>query len=389
MSSIYYPFFYVERFNNEHYQHKNFLILLSLFSKDILIPIRHLFYIGEDEFEILLNFKELINNGTLYYRLPNNIKNLNDYLTSIKSTITDIPQKTIDYRVLKLNDAVKTSNVEKHYDPLNQQIYFSQRLKNFLRNYLESHKKISKIARQQINDILQEDTLSKETFDSLLNNAFVNKKISKQIYFNLRNASIALYLCAGTSNDKLKVCKTDILDISNIDACIINTIHNYNEIICDNYNPMLIVKTLEEIELIESTEDFCKLSCNDVVELRSSKWHKKFVAKYCKLSTTQRALRYLNNKKKVLSNIKTIKTLTISLMLTIITTVISYFLAQAIIPSIITSIITFIITEAIGIAVQKHNYKIKFLDSFTDMILGLFVPDVLYLYKIYEKLNNS
>lgn len=387
MSSIYYPFFLVEKSVHKHYKHQRNIILLSLFSKNILVPIRHIFCIGEDEFDILLKYEDLIKQNVLYYRLPVGIESLTDYYESIKSSIKGMPHKTINYRIGVLDRIVHKPVCV--YDPTMQQSYYSERMKDFLREYLKSHTRLRKNCRDKLAEIANADIVTKEEFEQSIKKHKNDNIISDDLYKKLRNASNVLYFCAGTSGSKLKVCKDSLFDVSNIDNCILNTIHNYDEIINDSYNPNSIEKALIDISIIKSSDDLCKLTCNDIVELRSTKWHDKFVTKYCRLSRTKRALDYIKGKKKLISNLKKLKGVILSLFLSIITTIISYFFVKAFLTNIIVTIVTFVMSEIITTVMQKFNLRIGFIDNILDKFLGIFMPDVLYLYKIFEAISRA
>lgn len=387
MSSVYYPFFFVEKSIHKHYNHQKNIILLTLFSKDVLIPIRHFLLIGEDEFDILMKYENLIKQGVLYYRLPIGTNTIDEYYDSIKSSIKGIPAKTINYRIKKLNE-ISNQQISV-YDPSMQQSYYSERMKDFLRNFVKGHNKLRVNCRDELIKIADEDIVTKELFDHAIKNLKDTNILSETIYKKLINASNVLYFCAGSSGSKLKVCKDNFFDISGIDECMLNTIHNYDEIINESYNPNSIEKVLIEIGVIESSDDLYKLTCKDIIELRSTKWHEKFVAKYCRLSNTKRALGYLKEKKKLIGSLKKLKGIIFSLFLSVITAIISYFLVKTFLANMIVTVVTFVISEILITIMQKLNLRFRIIDDLLDKLLGIFIPDVLFLYKIYEKVSRA
>lgn len=190
MSSIYYPYFLIERNIHKQYNHKRNIILLSLFSKDILIPIRHILLLGEDEFDILMKYSELTKKGVLYFRIPKDTTDINQYYDNISSSMRQIPINKINYRTTKLNGVINDISKIKKYDPQMQQTYYSERIKHFTLGYITTHNKLKKICRNELSKIVEIDLLTKEVYDESIKQLYDRNIISSDVYTRLRNASM-------------------------------------------------------------------------------------------------------------------------------------------------------------------------------------------------------
>ena len=386
MGSVYYPYFQIESLTRDKYNHKVNITILALFCNDVLIPLRHILNLSEAEFDILIKFKELMLNNVLYFRLPDNISSIDEY-----DKIYKITKNKYKNRVAMISSIFNKDYKFQHYDPIAQQQYFSDTIKGFVIDYCALHNKTSKQSRDNLTKLCNIDLLTKEDFDIEIKKLRNNKDISDSIFTSMKKAANAIYFLAGISGSRLKLCKDKIFEANLIDdcKCIAKTIPDYEDIVNDSYNPARIIDELQCVGIIKNENEIKKLKCNSIIELRSTKYFRKFVEKYCKLAGTKRALKYLSQKKKTVEKLKGAKSFIVSLLLTIFVSVLSFVLIHDILSNVIISIISFIILFIVSNIIQKFDIKLGFFDKIVEWIIGLFIPDTMYLYKIYETVKRS
>lgn len=385
MSSLYYPYYKLEDYKtkNKTYNHKLNINTLSLFCTDIVIPCRHILTISVAKYNTLLNSKKLFEQGVLYYRLPENIENLSDYYEKIKNELYRPNHKLIKSRIEELSNI--NQNVSHKYSSEIQQANYSDNIKRIIDVYVEKHPRV-KIKDLLLAEIEKTDTITKEAFDTFLDKHKKNKTISIDVYDSLKTISNILYFVGGASKNKLKVCYDEYFDNSIVKGIMESVVSNYDEILNKDYDPEKIVEVLKEINVLTDKNDVTLLKCDDIMELRFIKEFKKFAKRYCSKATNNKALEYLRGLKKPVSCIKTIKSIILSIFFTIVSTGISHIFKQEFFMDLLIGLFTFAISEIITILFIKFNFRVKFISKILDKIIGALSPDVLYLYKIQQKI---
>lgn len=399
MCHIYYPFFKLENENNKgkkgkhkKYNHKSYIIALALFSDKILIPTRHLLEMENDKFDILLQMKELFQEDVIYSRIPDNMSSLKEYYEYAKNTISNKPQKIIDIRINKIVDILYKDKTEfEKYNRLEEQEYYSQKMKNFLEIYKANHPQAKGIS--SLITIWKEESsiINKEEFDAYLLSMKSNKNISNDTFTKIKKASDLLYFIAGASPELIKVCYTPYFEHKCIQNEIEHTISNYDEIINRKYNPEEIINLLSHnFEIIENDIALNKIDMEDIIYLRNQKCFKKFIETYEKYSIQKDFDKYFEKKKNAFKIICIIKSFIVSSFLTIIFTTISSLIASTILISIVCAIISMLLMSFITYLWQtKNRYEIPFVEKILDKIICCFDPVSLYLAKLHWKLANK
>lgn len=225
MCHIYYPYFKIEgSAPQKKYNHKLYILILSLFCDKILIPARHLLEMENGKFDILLDCAKLFQKDIIYSRIPNNQNSLLDYYNSIKMDITNRPQKIVEIRIKKIVKFLYSSkDIYEKYEPLEQQEYYFQTMKKFLQEYKRKHKNVKGM--RDIDSFWHAtDLITKEKFEPYLKTLKVQDKITKDTYTRLKKASNLLYFVAGASTERIKVCYDEYFEHkcikSEIDAVI-------------------------------------------------------------------------------------------------------------------------------------------------------------------------
>ena len=274
MSLIYYPYFRLSKITGRQFDHKKYITLLSLFSDGIMIPIRHILEMGDDEFDILLSFAPLFEKGYLYYRLPRGISSLHEYYIENKSTI-DTLEVVVEARIQRL-ESIPSNTIKREYDPVLQKSYYSSKIKSFLHRYFENHKQIKKSYKAKIDPILSMEPLSKEDFDNYISRLKDTSKISRNLYMTLQRVSNIIYFVAGSSEESLKICYDIYFDSSDFPelAYIIN---DYTRKFIRNYDPNEMLQTLASAEIISNKSEIDRLTARDIIELKDFNYVSKVI----------------------------------------------------------------------------------------------------------------
>ena len=391
MSSIYYPYFLIEKSTHKKYNHRQYLYLLSMFCDKILIPCRHILNIGNDEFDILINNDKLLKRNIVYFRLPSHIENINDYYDTIKSDPTDIDETTIISRINKINKILANNDHYIRYEPKDQMSYYTLKMKEFIKVYLKKYH-ITHI--NEVKNIFPQGakTIKKEFFDEQIALLLSKRRISKKTYSSLKKASDILYFIAGASQGKLKVCYDSYFNYDCIRAELDFVINNYNEIINMDYMPDNILNELKNLGIIKENNDICNLNCDDIVELHTNKYAKKFIEKYCRLATNGRAIEWLKKKEKAFKNIKNIKNGIFAILIGSLATSLSFIIplfSNSFVIEISVGLVACLISYTARKICEKRNISVKFIENILDTIIAWIDSDLIYLYTIYSKIKNS
>lgn len=391
MCHIYYPYFKIEKSTqNKKYNHKLYILLLSLFCDKILIPSRHLLEIENDKFDILLNCKTLFQKNIIYSRIPKNQNCLMDYYNSIKTSITNRPQEIVELRIQKIvNDLYSNKDTCETYEPLEQQEYYFQTMKIFLQEYKKNHKNVKGMG--NIDSFWNiTDIITKEDFDPFLKDLKKQEHITKSTYARIKKASDLLYFVAGASTERIKVCYDTYFEHKCIRPEIEIAISTFDEIINKKYNPDEIIQFLIRLKVIEQESDLQKLDISDVIYLRNLKCFNKFINEFEKYSTRSDSNDYFEKKRSTVKAIRIIKSAIVSVVLTCASTVIGGLITSSLIWSIIIALISLVLYSLITYMWQKKNkYKIPVIEGILDEIIGFFDPVSLYLAKIKWRLDSE
>ena len=385
MSLIYYPFFRLGKMQGKKYNHKRYLTILSLFSKGIVVPCRHLLEMGDDEFDVFMSFSPLIKNGQIYFRLPRGINTLQAYYYSIQNTLST-PSIVVTERINRITEVIGDRPIKK-YNPALQKSYYSSKISAFITKYGENHR-VNKKYQEPLNGIKSKDVLSKEEFDKLIFQLKKEGKISQSIFSALKKASNILYFVAGSSEESLKICYDDYFNTRDCPEMQF-IINNYEKKFIEEYNPNEMIRTLIKSGVIAREDDIDRLSANDILELKSAGFVPKIIEKYCTLSGTRRALSYINMKSASISFIPILKEIIITLVITIVAILLSVILGSDPKTSIGISISSAVITFFVVHLVLTHRKKKWTLDKVLNWVIALLLPDTMYLYLIQERINAS
>lgn len=385
MSLIYYPFFRLGKMQGKKYNHKRYLTILSLFSKGIVVPCRHLLEMGDDEFDVLMSFSPLIKNGQIYFRLPRGINTLQAYYYSIQNTLST-PFIVVTERINRITEVIGDRPI-KEYNPDLQKSYYSSKISAFITKYCENHR-VNKKYQESLNKIRSKDAISKEEFDKLIFQLKKEGRISKSIFLALKKASNILYFVAGSSEESLKICYDDYFNTRDCPE-MQSIINNYEKKFIDEYNPNEMIRTLIISGVLAREDDIDRLSANDILELKSADFIPKIIEKYCALSGTRRALSYINKKSASIFIIPILKEFLITVIITVIAILLSVIFGSDPKISIRISIFSAVISFLVVHMALKHRKKKWALDKLLNWVTTLLLPDTMYLYLIQERINAS
>lgn len=386
MSLIYYPYFRLSKITGRKFDHKKYITLLSLFSDGIMIPIRHILEMGDDEFDILLSFAPLFEKGYLYYRLPRGISSLHEYYIENKSTI-DTLEVVVEARIQRL-ESIPSNTIKREYDPVLQKSYYSSKIKSFLHRYFENHKQIKKSYKAKIDPILSMEPLSKEDFDNYISRLKDTSKISKNLYMTLQRVSNIIYFVAGSSEESLKICYDTYFDSSDFPE-LAYEINDYTRKFIRNYDPAEMLETLASAEIISNNSEIDRLTARDIIELKDFSYVAKVIKKYCSFSGTNRALSNIGRKRTSVSIIPRIKELIITIVILSIAIFCSLKYGNSIKLSVTISIISTALSYIIIRLVLKHKKRNLVIDKLLNWIIGLFAPETMYLFQIQERIRAN
>lgn len=392
MCRVYYPYFKIESNNpKSSYNHKLYIMVLSLFCEKILIPSRHLIEMGNDRFDILLSCKALFEEDVIYSRLSEKEQNLSDYYTRIINASGQAKMQIQKIRVDKiLGILYKDKKVFETYNSFEQQAYYSDKMEVFLNEYVRKHHAVKGMNALKSLWKKGQDIVTKEEFDNALERFKKEKKITSQTYDRLRTGSDSMYFIAGVSGGKLKVCYDRYFRNKCIEEELKSTIVNYDDIINKRYNPKTIVDVLKKLKIIDNEHDVAKLDITDILYLRSQKCFKHFIKAYDKNSILDSFDDFIDTKRNAYKVICRIKTSIVTVVLTIISSVLSAFITKSMIYSLVISLITLVLTSFVTYLWQtKNKYQIPLIDPFLDAIISFFDPVSLYLAKLKWRIASK
>lgn len=383
MCRLYYPYFKIEKSGcREKYQHKLYLYVLALFCEKIVIPSRHLLEVENDKFDILLESKELFRKNIICSRIPNQKNTLLEYYNSIKDSIVEQIPEIVEIRINRIiNDLYVTDSFFEKYEPLEQQSYYSEKIKVFLAEYKKRPGNVKGL-QKIILYCNRKEFVTKEEFDKFIKNALKNGWITKNICKRLRKASDLIYFIAGASSDRIKVCYDTFFEHQCIRTEIENTISNFDEIINQRYNPEFLIKFLMDLDVIHDRNELQNLNINDILRLRKHLCFEKFIKEYEKYSVRLDFEKFYERKKHASKYICTIKSAMVSTFFTVFCCGITTILTSDVIFSIVLGLVSSVITYVGTYLWKKNKYEIPLLEGILDKVIALFDPIALYIDKM-------
>lgn len=395
MCHIYYPLLKIENEQRKkQYDHKHNLMILALVSDRIMIPARHLLDTDNDKFDVLLKCKKLFQEDVIYSRIPEDCTDLVEYYNNQREKAnSQLDVDVMDIRISKImNEMYKGKENFVRYSVIEQQNYYSQKIKAFFTLYKRGHKNTNGIEELEayFADFEDGEIIVKEDLDAYLRNMKSSDMITKETYIRLKKVSNLLYFVAGASVQQLMVCYDSYFRHDCIDKEIHEIISDVDYIINKKYSPDEVADFMMKMGVIEQKSDLDKLTVEQVLTLRNEKCFAKFVDAYEKRETINDYSRFWGKRKNWINNIRRIKSGIVSVILTIITGIIAHLLSSTLIWDVFVAVITWLVTSGFMFFWQEiKHYKIPFIDPYLDKLIGKCNPVSLYLAKVKFALSES
>ncbi len=279
---IYYTNYDLENSTKNICNHSLSIKVLLLLSNRILIPPTHFLKMGYENLDILKNFKEVFNKGYICTSLYNGFNNVSDYL-SFKIENDKNYKNTYKYRLESIDylfddsKSIIKSKAEKQGGEFSS-IFLDQLV--ILQNNAEKSSIVNEInlAEKYISEVLfynKKGFLYKAELQNELSHIKTEKKISKSL---LDNAMILIdrsYYIAGATHNNSILSYTNYFEEIAMPLTYGN--HQITSII---YSVDFFIMIMKVLGIIESINDFDKLSVKDIIALKNTNEFKKFMIEY-------------------------------------------------------------------------------------------------------------